>query len=643
MTQKTNTFYVTTPIYYVTAKPHLGSLYSTVLADVLARFNKLQSKEVFFLTGTDEHGQKVALAAKDAGKKPQEFVDGFIGTYKDVWKDYSIEYNHFVRTTDRQHKKAVQEWIERLKEKGDIYKDFYTGWYCTPCETFIAEKADDTEKAPACSSCDRRTAIVQEETYFFRLSAYQDKLLALYKGNPDFIAPRERLNEVISFVKSGLKDLSISRTTIDWGIPFRNDPEHIAYVWADALNNYITALGWPEDMEKVHHWWPANVQVLGKDIVRFHAVFWPAFLMAIELPMPKKLLVHGWINVNKQKMSKSLGNVVDPTILHKKYGPDEVRYYLLKQMAVTHDSEFSIQDLERHIETDLANDLGNLLNRLITLAHKNKITEAASPAVWHQQALDLRDESLNVVQDVQGYIDDCLFHMALSRIWKYINQVNAYFHHQEPWKLANQDPEQFMQVIAATRNALEVIGVLLWPVMPTKMEQLLLSIGMTLNIRDTLLADLALKAWQEKTHTLIKINTLFKKPEMKKEVDSKQQEIAKKADKETIDYIGIEDLIKVQLVVGTIVACELVEKSEKLLKMQVDCGDYGKRQILAGIRAFYEPYDLVGKQGSFVLNLKPRKMVGHESQGMMLVAKDADGKTQLMSPQQTVPNGTRLQ
>jgi len=638
----TNTFYVTTPIYYGTAKPHLGSLYSTLLADALVRWNKLQSKDVFFLTGTDEHGQKVAEAAGKAGKNPLEFVDSFIKAYKDVWQQYGIDYTYFIRTTDKQHKKAVQEWIERLKKKGDIYKDFYTGWYCTPCETFVAEKVNGDEQAPNCPDCERKTVIIQEETYFFRLSAYQDKLLEFYKNNPNFIAPKERLNEVLSFVKSGLKDLSISRTTIDWGIPFLDDPEHVAYVWADALNNYITAIGWPHDMEQLHHWWPANVQVLGKDIVRFHAIFWPAFLMAIDLAMPKKLLVHGWININKQKMSKSLGNVVNPVVLLDTYGADSVRYYLLKQMAITHDSEFSLEDLERHIATDLANDLGNLLNRLVTLAHKNNVIEVESPAVLNEGALELRDESMNVIQDVQSYLDDCLFHMALARIWKFINKVNAYFHNQEPWKLAKKDQVLFMQVLAATRNSLEVIGTLLWPIMPTKMTELLSSIDVQLNFEHNVLSDLALKSWQEKKHTLIKVPTLFEKPEIK-EMPEKKEEIKETVVEQKENYIDIEDLAKVELVIGTIVECEVIEKSDKLLKMQVDCGDFGKRQILAGIRKFYEPQELIGRQGTFVLNLKPRKMLGHESQGMMLIAKDAEGKIQLIRPADLVPNGAKLQ
>jgi methionyl-tRNA synthetase len=379
--------------------------------------------------------------------------------------------------------------------------------------------------------------------------------------------------------------------------------------------------------------------VLGKDIVRFHAIFWPAFLMAIELPMPKKLLVHGWINVNKQKMSKSLGNVVDPMVLLQSYGADAVRYYLLKQLAITHDSEFSVEDLERHIATDLANDLGNLLNRLVLLAQKYDCLVIQTPATWSQQALDVRDESLNVVQDVQAYMDDCMFHMALARIWQYIGQVNAYFHNNEPWKLVKQDKAHFVEVLAATRNALSVIATLLWPVMPVKMNELLTSIGEKHGQQPTLIADLVLKSWQEKQHALLVLPTLFTKPEPKTVIEQPKEDRVEPS----IPYIGIEDLLKVHLVVGTITACSTVEKSDKLLKMQVDCGGYGERQILGGVRASFAPEDLIGRQALFVLNLPPRMMLGMESQGMMLIAKDEQGKTQLMSPIASVPNGTRLQ
>src|SRR3989339_2186100 len=352
--QTCNKFYVTTPIYYVTARPHLGSLYSTLLADVAARYHKVAGEKVFFLTGTDEHGQKVAQAAAKAGMQPKEFTDSFIDDYKSVWKKYEIAYDYFIRTTDNQHVQAVQTWLQRLIAQGDIYKGSYKGWYCTPCESFVTEKdSQQTEegKALTCPDCSRLTGEVFEECYFFKLSAYQDRLLKFYEEHPNFITPKERMAEVISFVKSGLRDLSISRTTISWGIPFPGDDAHVTYVWADALNNYITAVGYGDDAraDELAKWWPADLQIMGKDIARFHAVYWPAFLMASNLAMPKKLLVHGWIKVADQKMSKSLGNAVDPMQLANDYGVDEIRYYLTRKMAITQDSEFKFDDIEQSV------------------------------------------------------------------------------------------------------------------------------------------------------------------------------------------------------------------------------------------------------------------------------------------------------
>lgn len=637
-----NKFYVTTPIYYVTAKPHLGSLYSTLLADVLARWNTIQGKDSFFLTGTDEHGQKVAEAAQKAGKNPQEFVDSFIPAYKHAWDAYDIAYTNFIRTTDSYHVKAVQNWLRELKKTGDVYKSQYEGWYCTPCETFVTPKDGpelDANEGPLCTSCGRPTSAVAEETYFFKLSAYQDKLLKFYKDNPDFITPKERMNEVTSFVESGLKDLSISRTTVKWGIPFPNDDQHVAYVWADALNNYITGVGYGQSgkEKEFKKWWPADVHVLGKDIVRFHAVYWPAFLMASDLKLPKRLLVHGWIRVDKQKMSKSLGNVIDPLVLEKQYGADAVRYYLVRQIAITHDGEFSIQDLEKKIETDLANDLGNLLNRMVMLAEKNGVVDVAGRTVWSEAAIDLRDECFNMIEDFEGYMDDCLFHMALGRVWKFISQVNTYFHTQEPWKLAKgDDQDAFGQVLSATCHSLRAVAYLLWPVMPKKMEALLGSLGKSLDITTDTLENLELGAWRE-SFMLKKIDPLFTKPEPQIE-PAKAQPVPEVPQ----NYIKIDDVAKVELIVGTIEQCESVEKSEKLLKMQVNLGDHGIRQVLSGIRKHYAPEDLIGKQGIFVANLKPRKMMGMESQGMMLLADDADGGLKMATVAGAVPNGARL-
>jgi methionyl-tRNA synthetase len=633
-----NKFYVTTPIYYVTARPHLGSLYSTLLADVAARWAKIQGKETFFLTGTDEHGQKIAQAAEKVGKNPKEFVDSFIDAYKEVWKEYEIDYSRFIRTTDEYHVQAVQQWLTKLIEKGDIYKDFYEGWYCTPCETYVVEEAPTpaTGTPPLCASCGRPTHFVSEESYFFKLSAYQDRLLQFYKEHPNFIIPKERAHEVINFVKSGLRDLSISRTTISWGIPFPGDSKHVTYVWADALNNYITGVGYGKDEDKFLKWWPADLQILGKDIIRFHAIYWPAFLMASDLPLPKHLLVHGWIKVGEQKMSKSLGNVVDPQVLYKEYGPDAVRYYLTRQIAVTHDGEFSITDLEQKITTDLANDLGNLLNRMIALAHKHDLKEVATPEAVSSATEALHDAFIRTLKEYEEHMNGSMYHLALASLWKYIGQTNAYFHAQQPWKIAQVNTELFKEVISATAHSLYAVGVLLWPVMPQKMEELLVSLGKAMNVDKNYIEYLR-KPWKQ-SFTLTKGETLFAKIEPKIEETAEETKVSEPE----VPTIKIDDFAKLELLVGTVIACEEVPKSDKLYKLQVDFGAKGMRQILSGIRKHFSAEDLINKQGVFVYNLAPRAMMGLESQGMMLFAEDNQGKLQLVTVEHAVPNGTKI-
>lgn len=632
--EETKKFYVTTPIYYVTAQPHLGSLYSTLLADTVARWNKLQGNSTFFLTGTDEHGQKIAQAAHKAGKEPKDFVDSFIPDYKKAWDLYDIQYDRFIRTTDDYHIAGAQQFIQKIIDNGYVYTSEYTGMYCTPCETFVVDGGK------TCPSCGRETVLLSEETHFFKLSAFEDKLLAFYKENPDFITPKERFNEVISFVQSELHDLSLSRTTVKWGVPFPKDSKHTVYVWVEALCNYITGVGYgqPHHEQEFKKWWSADLHVLGKDIVRFHAVYWPAMLMAAEMPLPKKLLVHGWIKVDKQKMSKSLGNVVDPLLLQEKYGAEPMRYYLLRQIPVNQDGDFSIADVEMRIESDLANDLGNLLNRMVALAHKYDVLTVESSKIWSDASLELRDESFNVIEDFERYMNDYMFHLALARLWKFINATNAYFHGQEPWKLAKSNPSKFLEILSATCHSLRTIALLLWPVMPKKMEELLASIGAPFVLEDHTLENLELNNWN-KSFLLHKIPTLFEKPVQAKEQEQAMQ--PQDAVKEE-NYITIDDVVKVELLVGTIDACEDVEGSDKLVKMTVNLGAKGVRTILAGIKKSYAPAELVGKRGLYITNLKPRKMAGIESQGMMLVAEDEHGKVQLMQAPVGVPNGTRL-
>ena len=481
-----NKFYVTTPIYYATAAPHLGSLYSTVLADVAKRYHQLKGEDTFFLTGTDEFGQKVATAAAKAGKEPQEFVDSFIDAYKNMWSRYNISYDHFMRTTSTDHKHAVQKWLQKLIDKGEIYKSVYTGWYCTPCESFVTQKEqDDITQPVTCPDCNRQTSQVSEECYFFRLSAYQDRLLEFYKNNPNFIAPKERLQEVIRFVQGGLKDLSISRTTISWGIPFPGDDKHVTYVWADALNNYITALGYGSDDEErrknFEYWWPADMQILGKDIVRFHAVYWPAFLMASDLQIPHQLLVHGWLKIGAQKMSKSFGNAVDPQSLADSYGVDAIRYYLISKMAITQDSEFSIQAIETMINSELANELGNLLHRISALTDKYNLKEVKAPKKWSVRVIALQKKSAEIAEQYQQYMDQGYFYRAVGVAYDLIKEANGYFHEQEPWKQAKNSPEAFHETISASLHVLHRVGIMLAPVMPEKMDTLLQSIGVKLS------------------------------------------------------------------------------------------------------------------------------------------------------------------
>jgi methionyl-tRNA synthetase len=635
-----NKFYVTTPIYYATAKPHLGSLYSTLLADIAAKWNKLKGKQVFFLTGTDEHGQKIALEAQKAGMQTKEFVDSFIPAYKRVWKQYHIDYNYFVRTTDKQHIAAVQQWLQDLIAKGQIYKDSYNGWYCIPDETFVTEKEiSNDQQNPPCPSCGRPTVFVSEESYFFKLSAYQDKLLNYFRENPDFVIPKERLNEVIKFIESGLKDLSISRTTVKWGVPFPGDDKHVAYVWADALLNYVTAIGYGDKtrMQDFSLYWPADLQVMGKDILRFHAIYWPAFLMASGLPLPKHLLAHGWIKVNEQKMSKSLGNVVDPEPLAQTYGADAVRYYLASQIAITQDGEFSTQALERHINTDLVNDLGNLLNRTVTLAYKNDLYQVPKIQHFNDAAMQLHADALVMISEYEDYIEKYSFHLALARLWKFIGKVNAYFHAQEPWKLASTNKEAFAQVISATCHSLKIIGYLLWPVMPIKAQELLEHLSIAQILGSDKIEEIK-TPWHYDFY-LKKAAPLFQKIEIQPTAEPSAET---KPEENKLTDISIDDFIKIELIVGTIVECEELPKSDKLLKLQVDFGSKGKRQILSGVKKFFAPSDLINKQAVFVFNLAPRKMMGLESHGMLLTAQDEQGNLKIVAPTSVVLNGTQL-
>lgn len=635
--------YVTTPIYYVNARPHLGTLYSTLLADVVTRLHQVRGYKTFLLTGTDEHGQKIAETADKAGMAPKAFVDQFIDAFKDLWTAYNIRYSHFIRTTDEHHVKAVQAWLTQLINQGDIYKAHYTGWYCTSCETFITEKDLETQSGtPHCPSCGREARQISEESYFFRLSKYQDQLLKFYEEHPDFITPAERANEVINFVKAGLKDLSISRTTITWGIPFPGDAHHVTYVWADALNNYITAIGYGDArrQDEFTYWWPADVQVLGKDIVRFHAIYWPAFLMATGLAIPHKLLVHGWIKVGDQKMSKSLGNAVDPRMLLDTYGVDPVRYYLVRHMAINQDSSFSISDLEDRINADLAHELGNLLNRVIALAHKYDLEIVPVVGELEAPELELRDQLWTMLESFEAEMENYYFHRAYGEVWRFIHQVNAYFHAQEPWKIAQKNPDRFARIISATCHSLYALGLIVWPLMPTKMDELFAALGQTVVFGERdYLEQLSTEPWH-RSFTLHVRAPLFTKIEKVPVMEEKKPAVA--AEVAPSHDITIDDFLKVELRVGTIEQVDPVPKSEKLYVLRVNFGELGTRQICSGIKAHFAPEALLNKQGVFVYNLAPRKLMGLESHGMMLLVENPAGKLEMVSPAYPVANGTRL-
>ncbi|MBD3231581.1 methionine--tRNA ligase [Candidatus Dependentiae bacterium] len=638
-----NKFYVTTPIYYVNSKPHIGTLYSTLLADVATRWNKLCGKDTFFLTGTDEHGQKLEESAKKVGMTPQKFVDSIVPQFKKIWKLYEIEYNKFIRTTDSEHQKAVITLIEKMKENDDIYKSTYSGWYCVPCETYVAINSNTPKNESdeyICISCQRKLKEISEESYFFRLSAYEDKLLKFYKENPNFIVPKEKLNEVISFVKSGLNDLSISRKKVKWGIPFPGDKNHTVYVWCDALTNYISALGYGQTDAKskddFKYWWPANLQILAKDIIRFHAVYWPAFLMSANLPLPKKMLVHGYVLTNGQKMSKSVGNVIDPENLAQLYGVEEIRYYLLKRIPINQDGLFDIKDLEKRISSDLANNLGNLLNRTITLALNNNLEKIEAPQVLEAESIAIKEKCEESFRSFWDEMNHYHFHVALSDLWKFISELNSFFHEQQPWILAKNNKPLFEEIISDICHSLYSVAIMLWPIMPKKMEILLDTLGEKINFKNNYEEILRKNIWN-KTFKLKKTKeALFVRP------DQNKKETSVEIKKIEEDIITIDDFVKVELRVGEILECKSVEGSEKLYKLQVDLGKLGKRQILAGVAKYFKPEELIGKQGIYITNLKPRKLLGLESQGMMLFAQDKTGTIKMATTSGKVQNGTKL-
>jgi methionyl-tRNA synthetase len=641
-------FYITTPIYYPNAKPHVGTLYTSLFVDVATRWHALMGYDTFFLTGTDEHGQKLQEAAEAQGKQPKEFIDSIIPAFKNLWQQYEINYSKFIRTTDSEHQKGVVEILQKLIDQGDIYKSTYEGLYCVGCEAFVNPGSDvikDDKGNQLCMTHRKPLKELTEESYFFRLSAYQDQLLEFYEKHPDFVTPKERLNEVISFVKSGLKDLSISRKSVSWGIPFPGDPSHTVYVWGDALNNYITGIGFgqntPEAQESFKKWWPADVHVMAKDIVRFHAVHWPAILMAAGLDLPKKLIVHGYILMNEQKMSKSLGNAFDPVQLASWYGVEPVRYYLMRQMAITHDGNFDLKDLEERVSADLANNLGNLLNRMLVLSLNNGLQEIKSPSHLEPISAALKEKCGEAFRSYRDEMGKYYTHVALAECFKFISEINAYFHTEQPWTLPAKNRERFEEVMASVCNGLYAVGLMLWPVMPKKMEALFAALGHVIDPKNNYEQELSANLWNRSFRLKKLSEPLFVKPESHQDVVAEPQKVVA-AQPTGVPEIAIDDFAKVQLAVGTILSCKPVDGSDKLLKLHVDCGAFGQRQVLSGVAQHIKPEELIGKQGVYVLNLKPRKMMGMESQGMMLFAEDSEGKLRPVVIDGLVKDGAKV-
>ncbi len=626
--------YITTPIYYVNDVPHIGHAYTTIIADSAARYFRLRGYDTFFLTGTDEHGQKIEEAAKKRGKTPKEYADEISGKFKSLWDEFGISYDKFIRTTDPEHIKGVQKAFEKMYEKGDIYKGEYEGHYCISCEAFFPQtQLIDDE---FCPDCGKPTSIIKEESYFFRLSKYQDRLLELYKKSDEFILPKNKKNEVIRFVESGLQDLSITRTSFDWGIKLPesvNDPKHVMYVWLDALLNYITALGYGSD-EALMHYWPADYHLVGKDILRFHAVYWPAFLMSLELPVPHHIATHGWWTRNGEKMSKSKGNVVDPKVVADAYGIENFRYFLLREVPFGQDGDFSQKALIDRINNDLGNDLGNLLNRIIGMSGKyfDFAIDSDHVAKYHTQELQ---ETESIIEGLETQVNEMKWHKFLEELWKLLHIANKAIDRYAPWALMKErKEEEAMALVALVANILAKVAILLHPVMPKTTQTIADALGFKID-NETYKKFIENKQMLG-TFVIKKVPPLFPKIE---EPLMKEQKPKEEPKKEENGLISIDEFFKVSIKVGTIIEAQEIPKSKKLLKLQVDLGEARPRQIVAGIKEFYSPQELIGQQVCVVANLKPAKLMGHLSEGMILAAKDENGLT-LIAPLTNKTNGT---
>jgi len=609
-------FYITTPIYYVNSEPHIGSAYTTIVADIIARYKRFMGYDVFFLTGTDEHGQKVLQAAQQAGKDPQEFCDELAEKFKQLWKELKITNDYFIRTTDEMHMKTVQEFVAKMKENGDVYKGIYKGWYCVPCETFWNEDEVIKEgEERFCPECKRPVKWVEEENYFFRLSKYRDPLLKYYEEHPDFVEPDFRRNEMLKILEGGLKDLSITRTTFKWGVPMKDDPEHVIYVWVDALINYISAIGYGWNDEMFNKWWPADLHLIGKEINRFHSIIWPAMLMSVGLPLPKKVFAHGWLTVNGQKISKSLGNAIDPRFFVKRYGNDVVRYYLIRDIMFGKDGDFSEERLVHRLNSDLANDYGNLLHRITAMIKKYFNGRLPSPSA--QEGLDswLKERFFETKDAYHELMDSYRLTEALDKIWEFIADVNKYFNDTKPWILGKEgNMERLGTVLYNSLEAVFKVALMTLPVMPDTSKEV---------FRRVSFEEKPSKEHLENWGVLKSGSTVVHGEPLFRKIDAKDFKKVVETVSVEQNVITIDDFSKVDLRIAKVLEAEKVPNSRKLLRLIIDLGTE-KRQIVAGIAEHYKPEELVGKLIVVVANLKPAKLMGIESQGMLLAAKSGD-------------------